>query len=99
MALAAAGPISPQPAPGAPAKAPQAQPAATAVALKDDKGSLRTLVADAVGNGPRGTDPAKASSSGLHAGAVLAMGFSSSPMGDLTTNRFTGPAVKPLVTR
>jgi hypothetical protein len=26
----------------------------------------------------------------------LTMGFSSKPMGDLATNRFTGPAVKPL---
>jgi hypothetical protein len=26
----------------------------------------------------------------------LHMGFSSKPVGDLATNRFTGPAVKPL---
>jgi uncharacterized protein YcbK (DUF882 family) len=33
------------------------------------------------------------------AGSGLTMGFSSKPTGDLSTNRFTGPAVKPLATR
>jgi len=32
----------------------------------------------------------------LTAGPSLQMGFSSKPVGDLATNRFTGPAVKPL---
>lgn len=32
----------------------------------------------------------------MTAGPSLAMGFSQTPMGDLATNRFTGPAVKPL---
>ena len=32
----------------------------------------------------------------MTAGPSLAMGFSAKPMGDLATNRFTGPAVKPL---
>jgi hypothetical protein len=36
----------------------------------------------------------------LSAEPGLSMGFSAKPMGDLATNRFTGPAVKPLpVTR
>jgi hypothetical protein len=33
------------------------------------------------------------------AGTNLTMGFSSKPAGDLSTSRFTGPAVKPLATR
>jgi hypothetical protein len=32
----------------------------------------------------------------MTAAPSLAMGFSQKPMGDLATNRFTGPAVKPL---
>jgi hypothetical protein len=34
-----------------------------------------------------------------NSGSTLAMGFSNKPVGDLATNRFTGPAVKPLVIR
>ena len=69
---------------------------------KDDRIQLRTLLADAVGAAPaRGSEPAatarEATSAGARASSVLAMGFSSSPMGDLTTGRFTGPAVKPLL--
>ncbi|MBM6594950.1 DUF882 domain-containing protein [Microvirga pudoricolor] len=44
--------------------------------------------------------PAKAKASVLTAnGPGLNMGFSAKPMGDLATNRFTGPAVKPLQVR
>jgi uncharacterized protein YcbK (DUF882 family) len=40
--------------------------------------------------------PATALSALMSAEPSLHMGFSSKPMGDLATNRFTGPAVKPL---
>jgi hypothetical protein len=43
-----------------------------------------------------GKPPTTALSALMSAEPSLHMGFSSRPVGDLATNRFTGPAVKPL---
>ncbi|WP_246179840.1 DUF882 domain-containing protein [Microvirga thermotolerans] len=44
----------------------------------------------------RAKEPPVAARALLTAGPSLQMGFSAKPVGDLATNRFTGPAVKPL---
>jgi uncharacterized protein YcbK (DUF882 family) len=98
VAVAAVGPAAlpaVQPAPAAPGAARAMAPASAAKDPRDEKAQLRTLLADAA-NGPVAREPAPKPQPVTRAGAVLAMGFSASPMGDLTTSRFTGPAVKPL---
>lgn len=67
--------------------------APTRAALKDEKAKPAppAKVADAAKSKPVTTARAL-----MTAGPSLDMGFSSKPMGDLATNRFTGPAVKPL---
>jgi uncharacterized protein YcbK (DUF882 family) len=87
-----------------PALVPEAEvsPSALARETTEDRTRLRSLLADAaIAPAPqvRASDPkppAAPSSPVANAPAVLAMGFSTAPMGDLTTNRFSGPAVKPL---
>jgi uncharacterized protein YcbK (DUF882 family) len=87
-----------------PALVPEAEvsPSAQAREMKEDRTRLRSLLADAaIAPAPRvhasdSKPQAAPSSPAANAPAVLAMGFSSAPMGDLTTTRFSGPAVKPL---
>jgi uncharacterized protein YcbK (DUF882 family) len=76
-------------------------PSASAGVINEDRIQLRTLLVDAaVAPAPQirahEARPQAVSSSPVAKTPVLAMGFSSAPMGDLTTTRFTGPAVKPL---
>jgi hypothetical protein len=97
-AKAAPQPVLTAAAKARPAEAEPAAPGARAAPARDDRVRLSALLADAAGDAPRGAEP-RAPNAAPSGGPVLAMGFSSSPMGDLTTSRFTGPAVKPLLTR
>jgi hypothetical protein len=63
--------------------------------VKEEKPKTRP-VAEAKSPPAPKKPPATALGALLSAEPSLSMGFSSKPMGDLATNRFTGPAVKPL---
>jgi uncharacterized protein YcbK (DUF882 family) len=103
IAVAALGAI-----PTAPAQPPVATPEpASREHGKDDRAMLRSLFSDAAVSkatapvrAPAPTTVAKAPTvvpaSAFAATPSLNMGFSSKPTGDLSTSRFTGPAVKPL---
>ena len=77
-------------------------PSPSAHGINEDRIRLRTLLVDAAIaptpqiRAPDARPQPVPSSPVAKAPSVLAMGFSSAPMGDLTTTRFTGPAVKPL---
>jgi uncharacterized protein YcbK (DUF882 family) len=108
VAVAAAGPASqvplPPPRPDArPVVLASAGPAeirTTGSTLKDaprDPAPPRPLAAPGLGTPSNaGKPPVTALSALMSAEPSLHMGFSSRPVGDLATNRFTGPAVKPL---
>ena len=72
----------------------------TGSTLKDaprDPAPPRPLAAPGLGTPSNaGKPPVTALSALMSAEPSLHMGFSSRPVGDLATNRFTGPAVKPL---
>jgi hypothetical protein len=94
------------------AKAPPRE--VSGAAPKDEKAMMRSLfsnatptVTPAAATAPVQVSTARAKaqpsapSSGLvaQASSNLAMGFTAQPIGDLATDRFTGPAVKPLALR
>ncbi|HEX2137456.1 MAG TPA: DUF882 domain-containing protein [Microvirga sp.] len=95
IAVAAAGPV------GLPSAEPEPSGRAPAADMREEKNRLRALLAEAaIAPAPRPrapeAEPRPRAEPAAGASSVLAMGFSAAPMGDLSPNRFTGPAVKPL---
>ncbi len=63
---------------------------------RQGEGQARTAIEAKAPSTAAKKPPATALSALMSAEPSLHMGFSSKPVGDLATNRFTGPAVKPL---
>jgi hypothetical protein len=102
--LAGRGPDHPPPPPrpgnrgtavAATGSVPLPADSAPAAETKDGRAQLRTLLAEAAA-APALRAPDAKPAPAASGTTVVAAGFSSSPLGDLTTGRFTGPAVKPV---